>query len=444
VPVLIIFPMWSTGTVPRGRATGGSRPGSASTVPASASASASTVAVGPAKTTLRSVIAQIATTIRYAGIVYIIVQVAVWWHSFYAGSPARLLAPALAVAWGAVVSARLGRDGPSALLTGVDSAAYLVLGLCAQGCVPPPVRDGAFSWVVIAMSGQLMIPAWYASRALSALVLASPLAYLAGAGMWPVTSARMMTGAAVLLLAIGVVHSWGRRVLYRRAATADAAVERADAAAREQYAVLCRNIERREHERLLHDTILNTLTAVARGSGGAEAEVVARCRRDVALMEAALGGAEDLAMDAVRPSDDLLSEVRGVVADMRARGLTVHLDADDGTGAAVPAQVITAMANAAREALTNVAAHAGTREAWVSVRLLVADGEATDPVRLRIAVRDRGAGFDLARVDQSRLGLRRSITERAAECGGQASVWSKPGLGTEVSLSWPAREAVAW
>ncbi len=398
-------------------------------------------------TTLHSVIAQIAVTIRYAGIVYIVVQVAVWWHSFYAGSPARLAAPALAVAWGAVVNARLGRDGPSALLTGVDSAAYLVLGLCAQGCVPPPVRDGAFSWVVIAMSGQLMIPAWYASRALSALVLASPLAYLAGAGLWPVTSARMMTGAAVLLLAVGVVHSWGRRVLYRRAATADAAVERADAAAREQYAVLCRNIERREHERLLHDTILNTLTAVARGSGGAKAEVVARCRRDVTLMEAALGGAEGLAMDAVRPSDDLLSEVGGVVADMRARGLTVHLSADDEAGAAVPAQVITAMANAVREALTNVAAHAGTREAWVSVRLLVADvadGEAAGPVRLRIAVRDRGAGFDLARVDQSRLGLRRSITERAAECGGQASVWSKPGLGTEVSLSWPAREAVAW
>jgi signal transduction histidine kinase len=146
----------------------------------------------------------------------------------------------------------------------------------------------------------------------------------------------------------------------------------------------------------------------------------------------------------VRSSDDLLSAIRGVVDDMRARGLTIHLSPDDVAGAAVPAQVITALVNVVREALANVVAHAGTREAWVSVRLLVADGAAADPVRLRIAVRDQGAGFDLARVDQSRLGLRRSITERAAECGGQASVWSKPGLGTEVSLSWPAREAVAW
>jgi signal transduction histidine kinase len=53
-------------------------------------------------------------------------------------------------------------------------------------------------------------------------------------------------------------------------------------------------------------------------------------------------------------------------------------------------------------------------------------------------VRDAGAGFDPARVDQDRLGLSRSIAERAAECGGQASIWSAPGQGTEVCLCWPA------
>jgi hypothetical protein len=55
-----------------------------------------------------------------------------------------------------------------------------------------------------------------------------------------------------------------------------------------------------------------------------------------------------------------------------------------------------------------------------------------------VTVRDCGAGFDPARVDRGRLGLRRSIAERAADCGGQASIWSVPGKGTEVSLSWPA------
>jgi signal transduction histidine kinase len=389
-------------------------------------------------TTLRSVIAHLATTIRCAGIAYIIVQVAIW-HSFYAASPWRAAAPALAVAWAAAAALYLRRHWPSELFTWADTAAYLALALGAQGGVPPEVRDGAFSWLVIAMSGQLIVPAWYATGPLAGpLVLASPLAYLAGAELWPVTSAKMMTGAAILLLVVGLVHSWGRRVLYGRAAGADADVARADQAAREQYAILSRNIERREHERLLHDTVLNTLTAVARGSGDAVAEVVTRCRQDVALVEAALGGADGLAADSVRPSDDLLSEVGGVVADMRARGLTVHLTVEDGAVAAVPAQVSTAMANAVREALSNVAAHAGTGEAWVSVGHLAPGADAEDPGRVRVTVRDKGAGFDLARVGQARLGLRRSITERTAECGGQASVWSAPGRGTEVSLCWPA------
>jgi signal transduction histidine kinase len=399
-------------------------------------------------TTLRTVIAHLATMIRCTGIAYIVIQVAIW-HSFYTEHSWRFAAPVLAVAWGAGVTVYLRRHWPSPAVTWLDSAVYLVLALTAQACVPPAARDSPLSWLVIAMSGQLIVPAWYASGVLSVpLVLSSPLAYLIGAELLPVTDMRMMTGAAILLLVIGQVHGWGRRVLYGRATRADADLDRADQAARERYASLRRNIERREHERLLHDTILNTLTAVARGSGDAVAvaEVVTRCRQDVALMEAALGGADDLAADSGRPAGDLLREVRDVVTAMRARGLTVHLEVDDAAEvddddvaeAAVPAGVSTAISNAVREALSNVAAHAGTGEAWVSVRRTAPDPDAGDQSRLRVAVRDRGAGFDLARVDQARLGLRRSITERVAEYGGQASVWSGPGQGTEVSLSWPA------
>jgi signal transduction histidine kinase len=383
-------------------------------------------------------VAHLATMTRCAGIAYIVVQVAIW-HSFYTQSAWRLVVPALAVTWAASVAVYLRRHWPSPFLTVVDSAVYAALALGAQACLPPAVRDGAFSWLVIAMSGQLIVPAWCAPGALSGwLVLTSPLAYWVGAESQPVTDARMLTGAAALLLIIGLVHGWGRRALYGRAAVTDADVDAADRAAREQYAILRRNIERREHERLLHDTILNTLTAVARGSGAAVAEVVTRCHQDVALMEAALGGADDLAVDAVRPADDLLGEVRAVVAGLRARGLTIHVDADDAPGTAVPARVITAISNAVREALSNVATHAGTGEAWVSVSRVPPEATAEDQCRLRVVVRDRGAGFDLARVGRARLGLRRSITERTAECGGQALIRSEPGQGTEVSLCWPA------
>ena len=43
--------------------------------------------------------------------------------------------------------------------------------------------------------------------------------------------------------------------------------------------VLSKNIERREHERLLHDTVLNTLTALARAAAATAAEVVGRCQQ---------------------------------------------------------------------------------------------------------------------------------------------------------------------
>jgi len=234
------------------------------------------------------------------------------------------------------------------------------------------------------------------------------------------------------------VHGYGRRVLYRRAAVADAGLDSADQAARAQYAILQARIERREHERLVHDTVLNTLTALTRPGHVDVAGVASRCRQDVDLIAGALADPDELAADSGRPVGDLLSEVRAVADHMRARGLRVHLETDGRGGEAVPPQVVMAISNAAREALSNVAAHAGTGEAWVSACLTEPDGDADVPCRLQVTVRDRGAGFDPARVDRARLGLQRSIAERTAECGGQARIWSRPGQGTVVSLSWPA------
>ena len=414
--------MWPTGYAPRWRATrdSGGEP------------------IGPAMTTLRSVIAWLAATVRCAGTVYIVVQVVIW-HSFYTAASWRLAAPALAVAWAVTVMVCLRRRWPSTFLACVDSAVYVALALGAQECVPPAVRDDMFSWLVISMTGQLTVPAWYAPGVLSVLLtLSSPAAYWAGATLQPVTSTRTLTGSAVLLVVLGLVHLYGRRELYGRAAVADADLDRADQAAREQYAVLRTNIERREYERLVHDTVLNTLTALARVGRDAVPEVVSRCRQDVALIEGALGDPDDLAAGARRPSGDLHGAIQAVVGDMRAQGLKVHLAMDAGPGPVVPARVIMAMSNAAREALSNAAAHARTGEAWVEVRLTAPEADDEIPCRLQVTVRDLGAGFDPTRVDPARLGLRRSIAERAADCGGQASVWSEPGQGTVVSLSWPA------
>jgi signal transduction histidine kinase len=388
-------------------------------------------------TTLRSVIAPLASTIRSAGIVYIAVQVVIW-HSFYTGDGWRLTAPVVAVAWAAAVIVCLRRRWPSPLLACVDSGVYVALALTAQECVPPGVRDDAFSWLVLSMSGQLIIPAWYAPGTLAVLLtLIAPVAYWLGGVIRPGADMRTLAGATMVLVVVGLVHTFGRRELYGRAEAADATLDAAARAAGEQYAALARNIERREHERLLHDTVLNTLTALARAGADDADVVVNRCRQDVALIEEALGDQDSLAATARRESGDLAGAVQAVVADLRGRGLSVHVDIDCEQPPVAPAGVSAAIASATREALSNVAAHAGTGEAWVAVRQTTS---ATDvPCALEVTVRDRGAGFDPGRVDRARLGLRRSIAERAADCGGQAAIWSAPGQGTVVRLTWPAQ-----
>src|SRR5579859_2989269 len=418
----MIDPMWPTGNVHQWRDTVGSPP-----LPA-----------GPAMTTLRSVVAPLASTIRSAGIVYVAGQIAIW-HSFYTADAWRLTAPVIAMAWATAVIVCLRRRWPSPFLVCVDSGFYLALALCAQQCVPPNIRDDAFSWVVISMSGQLIIPAWYAPGSLAVLLtLIAPAAYWIGNVTGPVTNTRTLAGATMVLIVVGLVHNFSRRELYGRAGAADATLDAIDHAAGEQYAVLARNIERREHERLLHDTVLNTLTALARAGRDDVAEVVSRCRQDVALIEGALSDPGNLETDAGRPYGDVLSGVQAVAAQARARGLRVHVDVDGREAPAVSAPVATAVWLAAREALSNVAAHAGTGEAWVRVSLIAPGGNGQGPGRLQVTVRDTGIGFDPVGVDQTRLGLRRSKAERMTDCGGHASIWSVPGRGTVVRISWPA------
>ena len=441
--------MLPTARLPWRRATGDHDTGGFGTGPIN-TGPINTGPIGPAMTTLRSVVGRLALVVRCAAIAYIVVQVAIW-HQFYAAHPWRLAGPVAAVAWASTVIVYLQRHTPAPIFACADSAVYLAFALGGEGLVPPAIRGAAFSWLVISMSCQLLVPAWYAPAAYwIPLAVVSPVAYWVGAQAAG-ASTRTMTAAVSLLIVVAGIHSYGRRELLARAAAADAALDQADRTAGEQYVILSRNIERREHERLLHDTVLNTLTALARADSEDTAEVVSRCRRDVALIEAALSDPGNQDGDA-GPHRDLVAGVQAIAAEMRTRGLNVHVEVTGDGAPAVPAPVAAAISSAAREALSNVAAHAGTPDAWVEVNLAAPDGSAPGsddtaatpddttvaPGRLRVTVRDRGAGFDPARIDRARLGLRRSIVERTADCGGSASIWSAPGQGTTVSMCWPA------
>ena len=364
------------------------------------------------------------------------------------------------MAWGLAAAAYLRRRRPRPPLIILDAGFYAALAIFAGACVPPDMRGVAGNWLYIAVSSQVIVTVWFAPRVLAVLLGLVPAAgYWAGTAVTPPGPAQgnAPVVSGVLLLVVLAGHWTARGMLYRRAARADLGFAAADQEARDQYVVLSRNIERREHERLLHDTVLNTLTAIGRGAGG-PAAVVARCRQDIALLEHVLTASGDPADPAAPGGASVVADVEAVVGEMRARGLRVHLEAAGadlpapgipapGTsapptpapptpaGAGIPAPAAGAIVYATREALANVAAHAGTDEAWVSVTLAAG--------ALRVTVRDAGTGFDPARVDPARLGLRRSITERVTDWGGGASVRSAPGQGTLVSMSWPGTAPVA-
>jgi signal transduction histidine kinase len=432
-------------------------PGNAVRQPAAGAAGG--IPGGPAMTAVWSVAVRIARTVRCIAIAYIVVQVLIW-HAFYAADPWRLAGPAAAVGWGAAIVIYLRRRWPSWQLAGLDAGFYIVLALSAGWCVPPAMRGDAANWLFIAMQSQLMVPAWFAFLALSApLAVGMGVAYWAGVMIFPPpgSGGNFPVAPAALLVAIAAAHRCGRRMLYRRAARADVALARADSDARAQYVVLSRNIERRENGRLLHDTVLNTLTALARASSSDAAEVVGRCQHDVRLMEYVLSVRGDPALEAGRAYGGMIAAIEATAVEMRARGLDVHVQAGDASpgqhspgqhspgqhspastaSPVVPVPVAVAIVRAVREALANVISHAGTAEAWVDICPVAPGGDVAVTGGIRVTVRDAGAGFDPARVDPARLGLRSSITERIADWGGLASIRSAPGEGTVVSLCWP-------
>jgi signal transduction histidine kinase len=107
-------------------------------------------------------------------------------------------------------------------------------------------------------------------------------------------------------------------------------------------------------------------------------------------------------------------------------GLQIH-HSHDGVAQDLPAAVVEAIAQAVKEALNNVAKHAGTREAWV-----VAEGQQDGIV---VSVADHGCGFDTAAIKPG-LGITRSLRERMASVGGEVEIDSQPGEGTYVEIRW--------
>jgi len=176
----------------------------------------------------------------------------------------------------------------------------------------------------------------------------------------------------------------------------------------------------REH-RLLHDSALQTLEAIASGALTDPAAVRRHAEREASALRYALSGG-------LAAPGGVVARLAMLAEEFADRSLRVQLVTDD-LETEPPGRVADALCEATREALTNVLKHAGVDGTIVRVT--------DDEGSWRVTVRDRGVGFDPEK-ERRGFGLDHSITERLAEVGGFSRVSSSPGQGTKVEMWVPA------
>ena len=196
--------------------------------------------------------------------------------------------------------------------------------------------------------------------------------------------------------------------------------------------------EERQHlARELHDSVSQALYSIVLGSHAARKQL------ETSPKEAnkALEYVQDLAEAGLAEMRALIFELRPEVLEQEGlnAALSKQVEALEvrhklaaefsaGSEPALPFAAKQALFRITQEALHNIVKHARARRVEVALKTL--------QKRLQLSIRDDGIGFDAATVSSDRLGLR-SMRERAASLGGNLSVSSAPGQGTELRVEVP-------
>ncbi|MDO9397649.1 MAG: histidine kinase [Herbiconiux sp.] len=192
--------------------------------------------------------------------------------------------------------------------------------------------------------------------------------------------------------------------------------------------------QRRQGARLLHDTVLATLTLLAHAGIGVKPDALRKQAAEDArlLRQLRLGGAPTprasggYTLERVE-TGELGHTLESVKQRFGRMGLSV---AWHGSGQILlPGHVLDAFLMALSECLENVRRHAGVGSADVTIT--------EDEQSVRAMVTDAGVGFDLETVDVGRLGLAESVIARIRDVGGKVRLFSSPGSGTTVVLEVP-------
>jgi signal transduction histidine kinase len=293
-------------------------------------------------------------------------------------------------------------------------------------CDPMFVTSWSDSAVAPAMGAAMAVAVFWPLRPALAGTVPIIIGYVVGIAPGIVDGPSAMASAVGNVLSLSGFVAVGAMIahyLLKEADRVDSATQEVVAERERTAAQRARFDERTRQYRMLHDTVLSTLSGIARGGLDHQDELVRRrCAGDADYLRGLISGNHDHA-----PSE-LSAALARVGRDQVALGLRVHHNAAD-LPTNIPDDVVRALADAAREALNNVTKHAGSAEAWVTA---VAAADV-----LTVTVVDQGAGFDPAFIPAGR-GISGSIRDRMTEVGGSAYVDSSPGQGTTVELRWPA------
>ncbi len=249
-----------------------------------------------------------------------------------------------------------------------------------------------------------------------------------------VSDGAMLTSAG--WIACAAAGGW----LAESVSRAMAKIENIGRAYRTERLSSAREARRRHDARLMHDTVLATLTILAHSGEGVSPPALRQQARDdvVLLRRVRLGDdltssnddGHRLATTELSTSDDAL-DLDGALAAIRRRfdesGLSVTPHGN--SQIFVPRHAGTALLLAVTECLENVRRHSGTLEADVTI--------SQDEHSVQAIVTDAGVGFDLAHVERDKMGISESVVARVKDVGGSARLFSSPGSGTTVALEVP-------
>jgi signal transduction histidine kinase len=347
--------------------------------------------------------------------------------TIYRSSAVNVAMVAMAVAWNVAIAVSVRRRGwfPRWAVAGDVVVVCVLLVVGTLNALPDDVF-GHLNWSVklvmatAALAGAALAPRWIVPAVLLPLGVNYATAVVRFGEMLPLDGPLEALNSYFWYALIAYVM---RRYLCAQGRALDEATRRRVELEGRRATDRARYTERIAQYRRLHDTVLATLTAIARGGLDHRADAVrSRCAAEADYVRRLVSEYD------VEPDTPISTRLGAVADELGSLGLRVHY-LYDGLPAELPGPVVDGIAEATREALNNVLTHSGAGEAW-----LTATG---DDGTLLVRIVDRGRGFD-PNTRSAGFGVRRSITERMREAGGLATVTGMPGAGVCVELTWPA------